>query len=90
MAGELHGVVDVGFDFAEDLSALRESYGAEVGAEGGEKLLDLLLVGRKCGVHWRTSSGWRMGWMSWSRPLEKSTQAAAMRRRRSRPSLVSA
>ena len=57
LAGEFHGVLDVGVDFAEDLFALGESDGAEVGAEGGEKLLDLLLIGCGCGVHWRTSSG---------------------------------
>jgi len=61
LAGELDGVLDMGGDLAEDFFALREGDGAEVGAEDGEELVDLL-VG--CGVHWRTSSGWRTGWMS--------------------------
>jgi len=88
-AVELDRVVNMRGDLAQNLFALGERDGSETAAEVGKKIADKELVGLHVRSHWVTSSGSSTGSRSWVRPLEKSIQAAAIRRSRSRPASVS-
>ena len=92
---DLDGVADVRGDLAEDVFALGEGDGRELGAEVGEVGFGWLrgegLGGLLGEGHFAFSAvGWvRTGWRRLSTPRAKSVQAAAMRRRRWRPASVS-